>query len=171
MNAEATNTRIQIDSVLGHNAVECASIFIPQSMSRNSDAKEHTLNWRVSFRRNGQILTVDYQQGIGHVPGYKVPRTLYDEKQLGKPWETGKFGGPYGRRDLPKPHPADVLYSIVMDDPHEEAFENWAGNFGYSTDSRKAEAIYRACIEQTRSAERVLGRKLLDEIAALLQDY
>lgn len=168
-------TRDAILALLQRQGIAYGAVFVPQSASRNSGAKDHTLNWRVSFsNRDGRSFALDYQQGIGHIPGYKQPRTVYDVEQLGQPWETGKykahptFGG---GRNLPAPSPADVLYSIVLDNPHEASFEDWAADFGYDTDSRKAEATYRACIEQSRMALRVLGRELLDEAAKLLEGY
>ncbi len=36
-------------------------------------------------------------------------------------------------------------------------FEDWARDLGYDTDSREAEAIYRACIAQTKDARALLG--------------
>lgn len=65
------------------------------------------------------------------------------------------------------PKPADVLHSLLMDGDaffDGMTFEDWCGNLGYDTDSRKAEATYRACDE--------IGRRLTwmfseDELAQL----
>ena len=58
-----------------------------------------------------------------------------------------------------EPTAADVLSCLVMDaDVIEyEGFEDWAGNFGYDTDSRKAEKIYRSCLEQAPKVQEFLG--------------
>lgn len=62
-----------------------------------------------------------------------------------------------------------VLESLVMDDPHGEAFEDWCGNYDYDTDSRSAEKIYRACVSQTRRLHQLLGDDF-DRIANQVQE-
>lgn len=178
--------RAAVAALLTRERVEYTAVFVPQSASRNSGEKQPTLNWRVTLRHlspiDGQVthsMALDYSQGIGHVPGYPhfVGRMTIDAKERVRLFdlsaETGRYPGPGAilTKPLPPPHAADVLHSIVMDNPHEETFECWAQELGYDTDSRKAEAIYRACIEQTRAAERVFGRAVLQELATILEDY
>lgn len=56
------------------------------------------------------------------------------------------------------PHPAEVLASSCREGlGADESFENWCGNYGYEEDSRKAEAIYRACTENGKKARRLLS--------------
>lgn len=44
----------------------------------------------------------------------------------------------------------DVLYCLAADVPEDGAtFEDWASNYGYDTDSRKAERLFRAVERQT----------------------
>lgn len=171
----------QINELLARHGVIMSAVFVPQSASRNSQEKNHTINWRISFTRasNKASMALDYGQGIGHVPNYKQPRTIHDERVLGEPWETGKYNattgkvGTYMQKRLPLPAPAaaDLLYSITMDDTHGESFEEWCSNFGYDSDSRTAEATYEACKRQTYDAQRVLGSQLLEEAAKILEDY
>lgn len=60
-----------------------------------------------------------------------------------------------------KVNAAEVLASCCRDglDASGQSFEEWAGNYGYDTDSRKAEDIYRAC---QRASDGV--RKLLSHV-------
>lgn len=50
-------------------------------------------------------------------------------------------------------------------------FEEWARDYGYDEDSRKAERIFEACKEQTRDFENLLGlaalRELVEEVERL----
>ena len=46
------------------------------------------------------------------------------------------------------PSAMDILYCIMLDNPRDESFENWCADLGYDEDSRRAERIYRACIDQ-----------------------
>jgi len=50
-----------------------------------------------------------------------------------------------------EPSIADVLYCVLMDSGSVEnarSFEEWCSEFGYDTDSRKAERIYNGCCRQ-----------------------
>lgn len=60
-----------------------------------------------------------------------------------------------------KPTEYDVLACICKDDP--EDFENFCSNFGYDTDSRKAEKTYFAVQKEYRECLRMFG-DCLDEL-------
>lgn len=60
-------------------------------------------------------------------------------------------------RDI-RPNVADVVASACRDYMSANQagdFESWCGEFGYDTDSRKAESIYRACIEISGKLRRI----------------
>jgi hypothetical protein len=71
------------------------------------------------------------------------------------------------------PDKLDVIYSLISDSDAIEygSFEEWAENFDYETDSRKAEAIYRTCLEFGLKLRRALGDKALTELREAFQDY
>ena len=50
-------------------------------------------------------------------------------------------------------------------------FEEWAGDFGYDLDSRNAEKIYRACLDNALKLRAMLGNDALDKLRELFQDY
>ena len=84
----------------------------------------------------------------------------------------GGLYGPFNQTKLPPPPLTDVLYSLLLDGGAAEySFEEWASNYGYDSDSRKAEATYNECRDIGRQLERMFTR---DELAALreaFQDY
>jgi hypothetical protein len=62
---------------------------------------------------------------------------------------------------------ADVLDCLASDASTYEnsgSFENWAGELGFDTDSRKAEKIYRITERQTKQLKRVLGDELFKQL-------
>lgn len=62
---------------------------------------------------------------------------------------------------------ADVLDCLALDAAgFDDArdFEDWAAEFGYDTDSRKAEAVYRLCGEQAKELRHVLGATAYSEL-------
>ena len=73
---------------------------------------------------------------------------------------------------LVPPAPADLLYCLCMecDVMDSGGFEEWARDYGYDQDSRKAEKIYNLCIEQSLKLRSVLGEKRINELRELIQD-
>lgn len=168
--------------------------FVPQSASRNSAEIQPTLNWRVSLKRQylpdmpvANCIAVDYTQGIGHLPKVSIPgpasgyyvRSLLAQREK-QAAETGKaaerysenMGGWIGAKPIVPPPLADVLYSLLLDgSASDEAFDDWCANFGYDTDSRKAEKTYDQCRDIGRSLERMFSRADLAELRELFSDY
>lgn len=165
------------------------SVFVPFSQSRNRDSDHCNLNWRVTVKRNGRdVLTTDYSAGIAHAPGYnKKPyagfrgsNSTYQRIVTRAECEKGK---PVKRvlanddclhgKDWIEPSPIDVLHSLSMDSEvlDSEGFEAWAGDFGYDTDSRAAESIYRACLELALQMRGAFGSEGMAALQTAFQDY
>ena len=53
----------------------------------------------------------------------------------------------------------------------KDSFENFCGEFGYDSDSRNAERIYRACEKTLKKLERVFDCDLCDLINEIQEDY
>lgn len=47
---------------------------------------------------------------------------------------------------------------------NNDSFEQWAGDYGYDTDSRKAEEIYNTCQEQAENLKSFLGPDAYHEL-------
>lgn len=59
-----------------------------------------------------------------------------------------------------EPEAVDVLDCLISDsDCIEGGFDEFCGNCGYNSDSRKAEKIYRACVATSKKLHRFLGDK------------
>lgn len=152
------------------------AVFIPFSQSRNKDEKNRSLNWRVTLKKDGrEILTTDYSAGIGHC--YSYPKggkiTVEIDRLIERECETG-FGGKPGRPGRnAKADPVDVIWSLVCDSSVIDAggFESWAADYGYDTDSRKAESVYRECLELALKMRAGIGGDNLDTLREAFQDY
>lgn len=164
--------------------IDYTATFVPQSASRNRNDKRPTLNWIVTLTHNGTSLTLDYTQGIAHVPGYDKlgyrgtrsvdEQALFD--RLTRAAETGKY--PTGVRamfmmqPLPPPSRAEVMSSILLDaSAIDDTFEDWCSNFGADTDSRKAKAMYDACVDTGIRLRRMIGDEAIAKLRELFQDY
>lgn len=171
-----------INKVIEKMGLRIESKFIPFSQSRNKNEKSPSLNWRVTLYQNDkEILITDYSAGCGHCPSYKQnDKSIYQKECIDFECEEGykakaTFSENYFMPDKKKPilpYQRDVLYSLVMDsDAVKYDFSEWADNFGYETDSRKAEKIYNECLEIGLKILRVLGTDKLRELKEVYQDY
>ena len=156
--------------------LEYSAEFVPLSQSRNADNPDPSINWKVSLGS----LEVDYMQGIGHLPGYRrdgrlaiFESALY-HRQLKKAAENGQGiskSYPFGLAGkIPEPALTDVLYSLIIDSDalNYPTFEQWAESCGFDTDSRKAEKIYRECLETAVHLRQLID---LDKAQKAFEDY
>lgn len=58
----------------------------------------------------------------------------------------------------------DALTSDASGFENAPTFEDWAGEYGYDTDSRKAEKTFRAVKEQSERFMRFVGKTAYDEL-------
>lgn len=71
------------------------------------------------------------------------------------------------------PEASDVVHSLILDSGVLDyaTFEEWASEYGYDTDSRKAESTYRACLEIALKLRAGLGETIMAELREAAQDY
>jgi hypothetical protein len=82
-------------------------------------------------------------------------RLKYDGRTMTVPWRQG-----IGIQTNPTAE--DVMESLLSDAAgfdNARSFEDWAAEYGYDTDSRKAEKIYRSVETQTIKLARFLGNE------------
>ena len=81
--------------------------------------------------------------------------------RMGKRQMTIIFSQGYGIQG--EPTAASVLDCLASDAAGVEnarSFEDWCGDYGYDTDSRKAENIFKACEKQAEKLKNFLGDDL-----------
>lgn len=172
----------KLDAAIAALNLQYAAHFVPQSISRNSQEKRRSLNWRVTISNGkGRVIATDYMQGTGHIP-HDVnvaaehkgasPYCIMIDDYNRRCAESGKYG-PFHERKIPAPELRDVLYCLVSDASALDArsFEDWASEYGYDADSRKAEQTYRDCLQIGRDLEALIGRAALAELRDLFSDY
>ena len=171
--------------VMARHKITIQAVFVPWSKSRNykegAHTKDKSLNWAITLLRDGRpVLLADYSAGIGHCPSYKqMARWTRDydasinhecEKGTTAP-DPNKWFSPKGT--LIRPKDTDVLHSLVMDSDviNHATYEDWASDFGYDPDSRKGEAVYRACLEIALKLRAGLGNDAFEQLRDAFQDY
>lgn len=76
----------------------------------------------------------------------------YGKRRMSFPFWTGQACN--------EPGCFDAAYCVVSDSQGVEnsgSFEAWCLEYGYDTDSRTAERIYKQCLRQARNLQRLLG--------------
>ena len=113
--------------------------------------------WVVLFRKGDKTERFDYYMGTGLV-----------EKL--RPVVAGRARFYGGQKTQPKrPDPLEVLHSISRDyvSTVNVSFENWCSEFGYDTDSKKAEEIYNACRETGLRLLNLISVQDMEALASL----
>lgn len=143
----------------------------------------------VSLMLNGKVvLNTPYKMGVGHVKWPKtfeqIPRggdvpvfnTLRHNPgaQLKNKLEHATAAALLARLQKVTPSLCDVMHSLITDGEaffNAQSFEDWASDFGYDSDSRSAEAIYRACDSIGRKLAQGIPKGTLDKVREILADY
>lgn len=114
--------------------------------------KRTAAHWSITLERDRRKFETDYWTGSGLVtyePTRIEPGTHRDHKLRaeGKRIVMNHYGP--GRDAIASPRPPTlpgVLYSLQSDvRAGDDSFENFCGDFGYDTDSRKAYATWETC--------------------------
>ena len=166
---------------INHFGITIQSVFVPKSKSRNRDEQHLSINWVCTLSRKGKkIWSGDYSQGIGHAPKSKdvgsYERSQF-EHEIAEAGFCREKGEPYGGRSgkflkATPPSTCDVLHSLLMDaTAFEQTFEDWCSDFGYDTDSRKAEQTYQACVAEGRALASAFTPAELATLRESFQDY
>lgn len=182
--------KTEIATVIAQLGLTITAKFIPFSQSRNKDEKHPSLNWKVTVQRNGRdVMECDWMAGAGHCPSYgKKPPAAWDRPARFWPDLVAKFETESGYQTRPfttwggfsadkskpiTPDLVDVMASLIMDSSVLDAggFEDWAGDYGYDSDSRHAESIYRACLENALKLRAAIGESGMVLLRDAFQDY
>ena len=134
-----TDTVVKISDFVAGNRISMTAEWTDRNPNMPDSNMDH---WKCLLRRigkgsgdRGARMTVYFSQGYGH---------------------NGK-----------EPKVASVLDCLASDASSIEnarGFEDWASDFGYDTDSRKAEKTYRTCEHQAKRLRSFLGDDLYDQL-------
>ncbi|MEL4071693.1 hypothetical protein WKW50_16230 [Ochrobactrum sp. GPK 3] len=176
----------EFQAAIDKHGISIKAEFVPFSRSRNAandpgnKPGSRSLNWKVTLVKDGRdIITTDYSAGCGHCPSYKqnarwtlgYTNLIVFETEHGFAAKNAPWGIAKGKPLLPDT--LGVIHSLITDSDVLDCsgFEHWAADFGYDTDSRKAESIYRACIEIALQVRNGLGDKAFREVQEASRDY
>lgn len=187
MSTEKITTAVR--AIMTREGIRIESTFVPFSASRNAKEKSPSLNWKVRIVR-GFISThaatewTDYSAGCAHCPAYKakglgLQNSILRDEHIRRECATGKtsrYLDNIGTWTTGAPIPLDdisVLHALISDCDvlNTRNFEAWASEFGYDEDSRKAEAIYDACLRNALDVKACIGASVMNELREALNGY
>jgi len=150
------------------------------------------ISYNVTLSFKGKpVLETPYRMGVGHV---KIAKACPDgsfvnwtekEQSMIYTWQSkpgadfkdkqtqANIAAKLARKQGVKPELADVLHSLLMDGEaffNAQSFEDWASEYGYDKDSRKAEAIYRQCDAIGRKLAAALPKEIIEQARELVHD-
>lgn len=188
LGATMKNTHPELTAYIENLGVAYQAQFVPMIQPQQTITYPQ-LHWAITLTKGGQTLATSYTQGQAHILKYKAfHKTPYDgrlaHEMYRKTCETGilynHFSETFGwmRRSRgpkvqPPPSLLDILYCLVQDASVLDfaSFEPWAQDCGYDADSRKAETIYKACVQQSLTLKNLIGSHALEHLQQLYQDY
>ena len=163
--------RTQVEKILSNVGVTFAAKFIGATTRDKWECDE----WRCTFDKGGAAESFEFFTGIGHRKPNPSPMAQASARSLAKVSKRMIAWHDHYKRwpDIAQaPHPADVLTSLVLDSSAiGQSFESWCSDFGYDSDSRKAEGIYRACQQNADKFARVFDHVAREALTEALQDY
>lgn len=158
--------------------------FVPFSKSKNKGSKHRNMNYLVAIHVNGQeILSgLEYSEGLGNYTKLneafaKRRLSIADNEIIEEAVETGKIYRPGSVLNIAVKTLSPDINSVLacffgdasaIDYPD---FESWAKDYGYDTDSRKAERIYNHCLSLGLKLRNILGSEKFDIMRDVASQY
>lgn len=119
------------------------------------------MNTKQFVNKHGIKISCEWADENKNNPGWKEATHFRVTLRMKGKQLTTYFSHGYGISG--EPTADSVLEALASDSSGIEnarSFEEWAGEYGYDTDSRKAETIYKVCEKQAEKLQRFLGDEL-----------
>jgi len=174
--------------------MEMSYIFAPNNPNMNDD-NQPMYHYFVTLAHNGKLFDLYYSVGIGHsklfsdstlfkrimrdTPICNTIQSKYRGNVHAFPWYLN-YDKPFfaevfekGRKFLPALKIEDVLECLVSDTQtvlDSPTFEEWANEFGYDTDSRKALKTFEVIREQGNKFLAFCGREYFNDLLEKIEE-
>lgn len=116
-------------------------------------------------KENKIRIKIDYADSNKNVPDWKDANHYKITLKKGNKTLSTYFSQGYGITE--EPTTEDVLNALASDSSGIEnarSFEDWASEYGFDTNSRKAERIFHICEKQADKLKNFLGDVLYNEL-------
>ena len=128
--------------------------------------QEETMGTMADFVTQNNIkIASEYADRNPHMPDWNDANHYKCKLTMGRKQMTVYFSQGYGVSH--EPEVVDVLNCLADDIAgvsNARSFEEWAEEYGYDTDSRKAEKTYNVCVKKAARLLSFLGDDLYNEL-------
>jgi hypothetical protein len=172
--------RTELETFMAERHVTIEARFVPWAQSRSVKPRptlsDRSLNWYITvFVAGRPVHSFDYSAGIGHCPSYShsARPTLDYAERIAFETERGyAYRAGFNGKKI-EPDTCSVLASLALDVDalNYATFEQWAEACGFSTDSRSAEQVYKACLSTGLALRSALGEAGLNALHTAAQDF
>lgn len=175
---EKTEYDIQAEEFMGFTGLEIHKSYCGH-YKRSEDAKYIVSQWRIKFSRGKQEFWFDFSQSVhdsfsktelGKLRRKSLDMQDYNYTAVRMLLETGVMGVgmflPFILHyEKTPPSDYDILACLTKYDPG--TFDDFCSNFGYDTDSRKAEKTYFAVQKEYQNLQNMFSEAELEKMAEI----
>lgn len=181
--AETGTTQMNIETFIKRHGITFSCVEAPDNPHWTGAKQDGTAHWYYTLKVGGREMSGHYSKSSGlrrwrqsSWNGYKRPAGWKKGERASMPWNPSRCDREaFMAWTEPEPPTAsEVLDCLAMDASGVEStgsFESWAEDLGMDTDSRSAEASYRATVAQTDKLRKLLGsmdfRVLIENVERL----
>lgn len=129
-----------------------------------ADDKEERDIYDVTFTRDPRSYTFTFGQSIVNSGTFELPGKMGIPLKVSRtPQDT--LVTPWKRKRPVEPVPYDILACLQTVNPG--TFADFCADFGYDTDSRKAEKTYRAVVDEYLQLSSMFSEQEMEELSAI----
>lgn len=159
--------RASVDAILVENGVS----FLASCMGETTRDNWQCDEWRITFSRGKESETFQYFTGLGHREETGEYKLTMAHLKNASPHCIARVEAEKLKK--PKaPHAAGVIHSLALDAQMANGtFEEFCGDLGYDTDSRKALENYLQYQKDGERFRRIVGTVAFSALGDVVQDY
>lgn len=172
MTTEPVHESLTIDQFISRHGITLEAVKVPLIETWEGD--KNAQSWRYTLKCGGRKMSGTFTKGSAHrvwrrgwSGEYDRPKGAIPGRRAQLPWSPSKYDrNAYLAWSEPEPPTvSEVLDSLAVDvSSIDQPFEDWAQEYGFDTDSRKAEHMYEACRKEYYELRRLLGVRDLETL-------
>lgn len=157
---------------------------VDEPETKSDKAWPHISFWITFTNAKGKGFSTRYKLGVGHVKwtGKGLPervqvfvnsRQKNPHVQFVDKLAEAQAAAYLANEQKVRPEAFEVLACVCAEshEARENSFEDWAENFGWNTDSRKAERMHRQLSDQWHTLAALIGRENVQKFAELHNQF
>ena len=174
MDVKLSKYDLQATSFLKKTKTEFKAVFVEHGKHFDDDKESRDI-YDITLSRGERSFSFRFGQSIRHsgrwimditADGYHKGQGLTDDDYKVARRHFFTWGKVTSRNtDFEEPTPYSVLAGLTNYDPGN--LENFCGDFGYDTDSRKAEKVYKAVVNEYRQLCMLYSDEEMQELAEI----